>query len=197
MVNMSSKQILSGVIGLITTIALIIGGGYTLGKDHNDSLVNYLHDRNKDLESSEKDLLAQIENLKLELKSTQDKSLPIKGTMSATSDDAVMSGTGTVGKVQNAKSKDENSVTITLSSEDTSQLFDGKLYLTLQAISFEGNPLRHRIFATVGAPGKPNKDIVGADPGFALKYEGYEIRVIQTDTFYAKFLVTHLNAPKT
>jgi hypothetical protein len=185
-------QILGGGAALVA----IIGFGYTIGTGKDEALVKYLQVQNQKLEDNEKNLRAEVENLKLELKSSRDKTTPTSAAVGFIEDSDKLNGTGTVAKPAAKKAVYKNPVIVTLSSENTAQLFDGQLFLTLQAISFEGNPLRHRVFATVGTPGKPNKDIVGVDSGFAMVYEGFEIRVTETDTFNAKFLVTRLDAPK-
>lgn len=82
-----------------------------------------------------------------------------------------------------------------LSEGQTAQPFDGEVLVTLHGIKFEGDPLRHRVYGSVGKTGRSNKDFGGSgvDPGFSIVYEGFEIRILSVDTFVAEVKVTRLN----
>lgn len=192
---MSWKQILSGGLALLATLATIFAVAYAIGKDHNEALVNFLREKNQALESSQTVLMAQVEYLKVELKSSR-----VTATAAATEirgnavSEANATGSLNVGSKPSAQ---PSHVTITASTERTVSVFDGQLLITVQGIRFDGDPLRHRIYATLGKPGKANKELNGVDPGYVAVYEGFEIRVIETDTFYAKFSIARLASSKT
>lgn len=196
MVEVNWKQIVGGGIGLIAAVATILGVGYAMGKDHNEALVSFLREKNQAFESTERNLRNEVESLKLDLKAARDGTSSAKNVLAPARAQAEASSTGALASAPDAKVEYKNPFTLTLTRGNTAQVFDEKLFITLQGLSFEGSPLRHRVFAIVGKSGKPNKELAGVDPGFALIYEGFEIRVIETDTFFAKFLVTRLDAPK-
>lgn len=188
---MNWKQILGGGLTLIATIATILGVGYAIGKDHNEALVDFLREKNQAFESSEKTLRAEVENLKVELKSARISTINLDADIyGKTVAEATANGTLNV----NPK---PYSTPVTVPSERTVSLFDDQLLITVQGIRFEGSPLRHRVYATIGKPGKPNKELNGVDPGFVIVYEGFEVRIVETDTFYAKFAVMPLAPAKT
>lgn len=80
-----------------------------------------------------------------------------------------------------------------LDTQTTSSLFGGKVFISLVGLSYEGNPPRHKVVATIGAPGKQNFTLEKVDVGYVTVFEGYEIRLVASDTFTATFAVTHLN----
>jgi hypothetical protein len=65
------KQRVGAGLGLLAAVAAILTVGYSLGKDHNDALVNFLREKNQMLEAGEKTLRAEVEALKLELQQSR------------------------------------------------------------------------------------------------------------------------------
>lgn len=75
---------------------------------------------------------------------------------------------------------------------ETERLFEGNLSISLISTSFEADPFRYKIFATVGSPGHPNLEIKGKEVGDVIIYNGtntFEIRITKTETFMAEFTV--------
>lgn len=86
-------------------------------------------------------------------------------------------------------------VTVAMQEGVTETLFNGDLSISLIAISFEGDPLRHKVIATVGSPGYPNLEIERKDVGYVTTYNGsgtFEIRITRITTFSAEFMVTRI-----
>ena len=74
------KQRVGAGIVLLAAVAAILTVGYSLGKDHNDALVNFLREKNQALEAGEKTLRAEVEALKLELKQSRQPESSSAGT---------------------------------------------------------------------------------------------------------------------
>lgn len=71
---------------------------------------------------------------------------------------------------------------------NTVLLFDGNVRISLIGISFEGDPLRHKVTAVVEALGKIEKVDVGQIIVFKGQEIAYEVRVFSVGTFLAQFL---------
>lgn len=74
--------------------------------------------------------------------------------------------------------------------------FNGDIVISLVAVPFGGDPLRHRIVANVGSPGRPTVNLNTVEVGHAVTFQTaqfpYEIRVTGADTLSGQFLVTRL-----
>jgi hypothetical protein len=90
---------------------------------------------------------------------------------------------------------DANHTTVTVSPDHTETVFDGALFISLQGIAFEGDPLRHKVVGTIGGPDAPNIQIDKADVGYVATFKAkdvFEIRLTNANTFNATFLVTRI-----
>jgi hypothetical protein len=84
---------------------------------------------------------------------------------------------------------------ISVATEETSYGFRGEIFISLAAIAFEGEPLRHKVIATVGSPGLPSLTIDRKEVGFTTRFKAkddFSIVVTEADTFSAQFLVTKI-----
>jgi hypothetical protein len=183
------KQRIGGGIVFLAAVAAILGVGYSLGKDHHEALVNFLREKNQTLESTEKTLRAEVEALRLELKSPRQSQQTSAGTPAE-------GQVSTMGSPEQQASypnpEDGKPQTVSVSPGKTAQPFGGAILITFHGLRFEGNPPRHRVYATLGKVGKPSKELQGIDPGHVLIYEGFEVRLTDTEPFSVKFLVTRL-----
>ncbi len=183
------KERVVGGIVLFAAITAIAALGYAVGKDTNDSLLSYLREKNQEAEKTETRLRAEISSLKLELKSTMGSVVPELAV--------VGSAEGGVSAPAPASPKEPAAVDIeriVLNTQSTASLFDGKVFVSLVGISFEGSPLRHKVMAALGSPGKQNMILDKVDVGYVATFEGYEVRVTASDTFTASFTITRLDA---
>lgn len=173
------------IVGAAVTCIAV---GYSIGKDTNDGLLNFLREKNQTVENSETQLRAEVSSLKLELQST--KNVNATGTASLSgSAGAAASGAGSISSKALAAF---DSVRVVLQTQSSVSLFGGQVVVSLVGISFEGDPLRHKVIATIGAPGKVNRTLDKVDVGFATVFEGYEVRLVASDTFSATFVVTRV-----
>jgi hypothetical protein len=87
-----------------------------------------------------------------------------------------------------------NQKTVRVSAEHSEPVFDGALFISVEGIAFEGDPYRHRVIGTIGAPGVASVRIDKADVGYSTEFKGkndlFEVRLLAADTFTATFLVT-------
>jgi hypothetical protein len=183
------QRVVAGIV-LLAAVAAILTVGYSLGKDHNDALVNFLREKNQMLEAGEKTLRAEVEALKLELQ----QSRPPQSSSAGTSVETQAPAIGTLYQKTSLPEKpdEERSQIVSISPGKTAQPFGGAILITFQGLRFEGSPPRYRVDATLGKVGKPSKEIQGITPGHVLIYEGFEVRLTDTDPFSVKFLVTRL-----
>lgn len=87
----------------------------------------------------------------------------------------------------------QTSEILNIGTEKTGYAFNGAISVSLAATPFEGDPLRHKVLATVSSAGSPSFTIDRKDVGFVTTYkakETYEILVAAADTFSAQFRVT-------
>ena len=174
---------------IVGAVIACIAIGYSIGKDTNDGLVNFLREKSQIAEKTETQLRGEISSLKLELQSSKEMAttslnLPLSGKASS-----IASATGVLAS---KPTSEINAESVEIRTGETARIFNGKISISLVGITFEGDPLRHRASLTIGAPGKPNKTIEKVDVGFAILYEGYEIRVLSSDTFTVNILSTRI-----
>ena len=79
-----------------------------------------------------------------------------------------------------------------VSPRKTAQPFGSAILITFHGLRLK--EIRHGIavYATLGKVGNPSKELQGIDPGHVLIYEGFEVRLMDTEPFSVKFLVTRL-----
>jgi hypothetical protein len=183
------QRVVTG-IGLLAAVAAILTVGYSLGKDHNDALVNFLREKNQMLEAREKTLRAEVEALKLELQQRHPPQSSSTGTL--VDAQALTGGNPDQRTSSPEKAEEAGSQVVSIFPGTTAQPFGGAILITFQGLRFEGNPPRYRLDATLGKVGKPSKDLQGIVPGQVINYEGFEVRLMDTNPLSAKFLVTRL-----
>ena len=171
--------------------------GYVIGKDTNDGLTNFLREKYQVAEKTESQMRAEISALKLELQSGR---LPAQTTSQKSSAGAgepttspPSSSTGS--PIAKSKEEDKNP-RVSLYQSQSADLFDGQLSISLVGVKFEGDPLRHRVIAIFGSPGKERKTVDTVDVGFSTQYNGFEIVVVSAGTMTATFRARRLD-PKT
>ena len=183
------QRVVAGLV-LLAAVAAILTVGYALGKDHNEALLHFLREKNQMLEASEKTLRAEIEVLKRELTRNRQPQTASASTL-------VDIQTPPIGNPDPKTSLDETpeegkSQLVSVSQGTTAQLFEGAILITFQAVQFAGNPPRYSVDAILGKVGKTSKEVQGLAPGQALIYEGFEVRLMEINSLFAKFLVTRL-----
>ena len=189
-------EIILGGLSVMATVSTFFGLGYLLGKDHNNALVDFLKENKKALEDTEKRLREEAEVLKLELQKSHAPQLTKGSEFKVSSEGADRETEITGSEPEAARARKENrfkSEIVSVPRGKMAKVFEGDILITVQRISFEGSPLRHLVYATVGAFGKPTIELQAVDLGYVMQYHGFEVRVIEVDTFYAKFLVTQLD----
>jgi hypothetical protein len=183
------QRVVTG-FGLLAAVAAILTVGYSLGKDHNDALVNFLREKNQMLEAGEKTLRAEVEALKLELQQSLQSQLASTGTLVEAQAPATANPDQ---KAQLSEKPGEGrSQVISISPGTTAQPFGGAILVTFHGLRFEGNPPQYGVDATLGKVGKPSKELQGILPGQVVSYEGFELRLMDTNPLSAKFLITRL-----
>jgi hypothetical protein len=182
------KQRIGTGFGLLAAVAAILTVGYSLGKDHNDALVNFLREKNQMLEAAEKTLRAEAEALKLELQQSLQSQPASTGTL------VEARAPATANPDQKAllseKLREGTSQVISISPGTTAQPFGAAILVTFHGLRFGGNPPRYGVDATLGKVGKPSKELQGFLPGQVVTYEGFELRLMDTNPLSAKFLIT-------
>jgi hypothetical protein len=116
-----------------------------------------------------------------------------KPTPKATPGEDPISNNATATEKSVAKGADPDRATVTVSPDHTETVFDGALFISLQGIAFEGDPLHHKVVGIIGGPGAPNVQIDKADVGYVTQFKAkdvFEVRVSSATTFNATFLVT-------
>ena len=142
------------------------------------------------LEVGEKTLRAEVEALKVELQQNRQPQSSSTGT--SVGDQTSVIGTPDQKSSSAGTSHEGRSQIVSLSPGKTAQPFAGAILITFQGSRFEGNPPRYGADVTLGRVGKPSKDLQGITAGQVLIYEGFEVRLTDTDPFSVKFLVTRL-----
>jgi hypothetical protein len=79
---------------------------------------------------------------------------------------------------------------VTLKAGQTQDAFDGQVFISLIGTSFEGDPLRYKVTATVGGPGAKPVSIAKQDIGFTIRFKQFDVRVLESGTFAATFAIT-------
>lgn len=180
------ERLLAGATIVGAAIACVVFG-YTIGKDTNDGLVNFLREKSQLAEITETKLRAEVSSLKLEL----------QGTKTATAPPVALDGaaSGSASASADLATKPNNAIVerVTIRTGETAQLFGGQIAISVVGIKFDGDPLRHKVIGVIGSPGKQNKPMELVDVGFAAVYEEHEIRLIASDTFTATFIVTRVS----
>ena len=173
-------------------IVTVVGLAYAVGKDTNAGLTEMLKEEKIRLETNERRLQDEISSLKLELQNSlsiakmplrvqeeEEQHLPAKADV----EDQKISSSN------EATAEEAPAEIVQLTAQNSASVFDGKVIISLIGLSFEGSPFRHKVTATIGAPGKENIAVSKADVGSVFKFDGYEIRISSVDTFSATFVV--------
>lgn len=177
-------------VGIAATISIFFTIGYSVGKDTNESLIGYFREKNQEAAKTEARLLAEISSLKVELITSKNNS----GSELHAVDEPVAGGGADSKSAPTTESVKPKSELSKVDNKSTSSFFDGKIFVSVVGINYEGSPTRHVVFATIGAPGKQSVTIEKADVGSVTFFEDYEIRLVASDTFTATFVVTRLDS---
>jgi len=184
------KQNVGAGLALLTAAAALLTVGYALGRDRNDALVHFLREKNQMLEGSEKTLRSEVEALKLELTRNHQPQSASARTLGEIQAPAIGNPDQKTSLVE--KPEEEMSQVVSVSQGTTAQPFGGAILITFQTIQFTGNPPRYSVDAVLGKVGMTSKQVQGLAPGQALIYEGFEVRLMEINSLFAKFLVTRL-----
>ena len=164
------------------TAIAILALGYTVGKDTNEATASFLREKYSELEKREQAIRAEHSALRIEVEQLRG---PTTGSTN------VPGGVGKVARSTNQGNypSESESKEVDLRAGATERVFDGSLILSMTESSYEGNPLRYKITATLGAPGTDSLVLDKVDVGYRVEYKDYEIRVIAVGSGAAKFLV--------
>ena len=83
-----------------------------------------------------------------------------------------------------------------ISAENSYSFFGGDVTISLVAIAFEGDPLRHRVLANISSPNGQAAKFDRQDIGTVLTYKTkctYKITILDAGTFSANFQVAKLD----
>jgi hypothetical protein len=172
---------------LLAGAAAFVAIGYSLGKDTNEGTLSFVREKYQALEKSEARLTGENTSLKLELQNARVAPTSEPRMSGAATGNA--SATGTIASVPKATPNVEK---VSLQRGQSAEVFAGQLNIALITIPFEGEPLRHRVVASIGSVGKETKTLDKVDVGYALKYGDYEVRVLSAETFTVVFQVSKL-----
>ena len=177
-----------GTLGVLLTggafVVAVFSVAFSIAKNQSSQLIQILERQIADLKDKNNDLERQRDRLSEELAITSAVDLT-SSSITGTSDEVE----------KQTLAPDEVHTEVKLSRGDSAELFQGKLILTLVGISFEGDPLRHRVTATVSSPGGQSTHLNKVDPGESIAYEGYEVRVLSSSTNVARFSIRKLSTP--
>ncbi len=73
---------------------------------------------------------------------------------------------------------------------------DGNVILSVIGVSFEGDPLRHKVTFAVGRPGGKTVTYSKQDVGVSLRSTNMEVRLSAASTFEATFMITKIDTPQ-
>jgi hypothetical protein len=184
--NPTTKDRLITGATLLATAAAVFAVGYSLGKDTNDGTTNFLREKYSTLEKSETVLRAENASLRVELeaarRSPAQSQIPVlvpRAASSSTPASATVTSTMPAAELQ-------------VRAGATVRAFDGEITISLIGTEYEGTPLRYKVIATLGSPGKESKTLSMVDVGFSVGYGPYEVRVLSSGSSTATFLVTKL-----
>ena len=185
----TSKETL---ITVITTLGVAVGVfaiGYSFGKDTNEGTISFIREKYQTLEKTESQLLAENTALKIAI---QGANAPSSHPAAVQLGSLAKSDTPASGSIVSKPKAEISPERISLQNGHSGEAYNGQLTLSLVGTPFEGNPLRYKVVATVGGPGKANQTLDKVDVGFAVQFDGYEVRVLSVEPFSATFLVTKL-----
>lgn len=175
--NQFVKSVASVVLGL-AGVAAVAALGYSVGAGKADALVSLLQEQRGELKAEAERLAAEVEELKLQIAR---RPLAPSGDSAATtreSESQVVSG---------GASPAPSAATAVVRTQESRELFGGRLIVSVVATPFEGSPLRNRAIFTLGSPGEESASFEHKDVGFAVEFAGYDVRVVSVDTFSVTF----------
>ncbi len=179
-------------IGAFAFLVTIFMAGFGISSANwsssNATLQNDLRHTQEDLSKARQEL----SDVKSEYAVFREKNASAASTLvakdSSTEKSSVVKAPGDFTSVQTAE-------TVTVGTEKTGYAFDNTISISLAATPFEGDPLRHKVIATIGSSGLPSLTIDRKDVGYTTTYkakDSYEILVTAADTFSAQFRVSKL-----
>ena len=187
---MDGAKLLGLVFGTLASAAALWGVGYSMGSARQDDLVALLGEQNDSLESTTNVLRREKEALRAELLAAS------RSGQNASPESPLPTERGSAaGDDGGAESEPPSHVRVRVDAGETEAVFDDGLFLSVSATDYTGDPLRHQLYGTIGAPGCEPLVIEGVDVGYVATYEGFEVRLAETGTFHAAFVVRALPLP--
>ena len=177
------KSILSG-LGAFALFATLWQWGYQFGNNQSNAVLDFVKEERNSLRIKVEKSETELNTLKSELLLKNFTTTPIANN---SPNKNVADSTKTENK-QSIHSEEK-----TINTQSTESFLSGNVEITVIAINFSGNPLRHRVTANALIPGKSPLEIRNADPGSAYNYGNYQISITASGTFSAKFKVFDLN----
>ncbi|WP_171354362.1 hypothetical protein [Vibrio coralliilyticus] len=166
--------------------AAIYQWGYTVGGDKSNNLVQLLETQKSELTSDLKNANAERESLKVELQAANTRLVSATNTVSSKA---------TVVKEhqveQNIASNDKEPTilyeTQIISTGSSGTFYDSNVLVTVIATDFTGNPLRHKVFASIYVSGHDPLEIKSVDIGAVYDVGNYKIALTGAGTLSATF----------
>jgi len=169
---------------IVGTVIGCLGLGYAVGKDVNQGLVDVLRERTSSVEREAEKLRTENSSLKIQIAG---KPIDVDPPRQAGADTG---GDGTKSLTE------EKERMVALRVGETSRLFSDELTVSLVGISYEGDPLRYKVVAVIGAKDGQTKTIDKVDVGYTVEIGDFVVKVITTDIFSAQFLVSRSTGPQ-
>ncbi|MGO3740461.1 MAG: hypothetical protein ACTJGG_13460 [Marinomonas foliarum] len=176
-------------IVVLAAAVTILGIGYSVGQGHANGLIAYLKEVNSQQKSEIETLNSEVAKLEREVAL---KPIEIASKSNFTSSKAEAANNEAKAKIESEINDLEFYQEIGITSENSVRLFNGELIISVAGIKYQGAPLRDTVYGTIGGLGHENIELKGESPGFVTNFNGFEVRILSTSTFSAKFGVTKI-----
>lgn len=155
---------------------------YDIGKDVGEAELSFVREQSRNLDESVEYLRAENISLKDQLRGAELRAR-LPPSESTTTFQSSSGG---------APRSSPNVEVVSIGRGETEILFDGELFISLVAISFEGSPLRHRVDARVGRLGVDSKAFEKLDVGEVVEFEHFEVRILSVGTLTITFQASRI-----
>jgi hypothetical protein len=188
MIENNQKNRLWDIVVLAAAVT-ILGIGYSVGQGHANGLIAYLKEVNSQQKSEIETLNSEVAKLEREIAFK-----PVEMTSNSNFTPPEAEDSNKEDKTKNEPELNDRGIyqEIGISSENSERLFNGELIISVAGIKFQGSPLRDTVYGTIGGLGHENVELKGESPGFVTTFNGFEVRVLSTSTFSAKFGITKI-----
>lgn len=179
--------------GIILAASTIISGifltGFWIGKGQGESIITFLEKRIEVLEIDYRKAMDENERLKIEFAflNKEEKLNPDLKFDSINEDESHINND------EIPIINDKQVIEYTVKEGDSFQIEGTDIVVSLRAIDYKGDPLRHKGWFAIGSKNDELLIFEDEDIGSNVTYLDYNIRLISLDTFYAGFQVERIN----